>query len=169
MSGREREKRGRARWPSAEEHRLRKLWEEGTTAKEIAEELGRTVTAVKSRAKKLGVARPARTGSRPAEEDASPGKLRDEGRPDQRFARDRGRPVKALAGVAPDEALGLSWARPAPGPAPRCQYIGETAGDPHGWTVCGAPSVPGRSYCAKHAAICYRRHGDEEDEAQAAE
>ena len=41
------------------------------------------------------------------------------------------------------------------GPARACQYIGEAKGNARDWTVCGKPSLPGRSYCQEHVEICY--------------
>ena len=49
-------------------------------------------------------------------------------------------------------------------PPAACQYIGECRGGPREWTFCGAPSLPGRSYCPEHAEICYQggKHGEKD-------
>lgn len=59
-------------------------------------------------------------------------------RVNERVRDNRIRPIIAFASEAPEMR--------------RCQYI---AGEDH--YMCGAEALPGKPYCAEHAAICFRK------------
>jgi hypothetical protein len=42
------------------------------------------------------------------------------------------------------------------GPIPECQYIGAEQKD-WPYTMCGQKSVPGKSYCAEHYHVMYKK------------
>ena len=49
-----------------------------------------------------------------------------------------------------------------PGPPPASTSARPRGANARDWTVCGKPSVPGRSYCQEHVEICYQGGGRKE-------
>ena len=116
-------------WTREEEAELRKLWDAGWSGGQIAKKTNHTKNAVIGKARRLGLA-----------ERESPIKRNIEAR------RNKQRSEPQLK--APEELAAIEPLIPGP-PAKSCQWIeGEPSADDS--CKCGAPVVPGRSYCAEH-------------------
>ena len=153
------------RWTVEDDELLRELWEANADGDEIAEALGRSKPSVFTRAAELGL--PRRSAAVPwtrAELDTLC-KLFERGMSDTEIAaRLDNRSISAV--VRQRANLGLvrrpdrRSERPmmAVAPAKTCQWI---EGDPKegDYTMCGKPSVEGRSYCAGHARRAYVQPG----------
>ncbi len=150
---------------------LRKLWGQGQTASQIAAILGGiTRNAVIGKAHRLGltgrpspIKREGEAGSEPRRKAALPTR--------------RALPSAASFPAAPRgetmprpemRAAPVSApTRPASPPPPRSLHSGTKTcswpvGDPKhaDFHFCGAPSEPGRSYCAEHCAVAYHRKSE---------
>lgn len=54
----------------------------------------------------------------------------------------------------------VNWFLKAGAPFTTCQWL---EGEPKERNFCGDPSVPGKSYCARHAARCFLKNKESED------
>jgi len=148
-------------WPDASTARLRVLWAEGLGTKQIGAELGVSKNSIIGKARRLGLApRPNPVGVHPGHPLPAP-------RPRPVPLPRMDRPV-VVRKLEPQQACALGRRPPAPPPpqppqppsAPhagveQCQY---PLNDGRPWRFCGAPAVPGRPYCAAHAAKAYLPH-----------
>lgn len=150
--------RGR-RWTPDEDDRLLSLVADGQSNRQVAEALGRTVTAVHSRLKKLrdhsgpradAPSAPAARG--PSHDPSPPPSARrpmDDVRA-ERLARSQARGddlrrIDRLRRVAP-----AHYPEGAP-----CRWPEGDPKDPS-FRYCGKPSVAGKPYCADHCAVAYQ-------------
>ena len=112
-------------WTEERIERLKKMWQEGSTASQIADELGGVSrNAVIGKAHRLGLS---------------------------------GRPTPAKPVVKPPEEPRRPVAAGPSGKA--CMW---PVGDPKtpDFHFCGAPTEPGRPYCANHCAVAYQKRTD---------
>lgn len=156
-------------WTEQRIELLRKLWGQGQTASQIAIALGGVSrNAVIGKAHRLGLTgRPS-----PIKRDAAGGSPRRRTAA-RRLANIAPNPVMARhAGNGAGEGAANAQAPAAP-PPPRQSYAtarthGGTktcswpVGDPKqpDFQFCGAPSEPGRPYCATHCAQAYQRKSE---------
>lgn len=136
----------------------RSLWDEGLLASAIAKRVGHGATKnsiVGYAHRHAWPPRPspiAVNGLRPAAaRPRKPYLTKAERAQKQKPGRPRKAPAASTAAPEPRQ--------PAPPPEPThirgCQWI---EGDGRPWTMCGAPVVPGRPYCAAHHSRAYNRH-----------
>ncbi|MFA7429502.1 MAG: GcrA family cell cycle regulator [Rhodospirillaceae bacterium] len=120
-------------WTDERIEELKSLWSEGLTTGEIGKRLGVSKNAVVGKAHRLGL----------------------KGRPS---------PIKRAATGAPAKPPRAKPAEAKQPPAKIRSVVDLSAhtcrwpiGDPRepGFHFCGAPSAPGKPYCAEHAAIAY--------------
>jgi GcrA cell cycle regulator len=150
-------------WTDERVAELKRLWEQGLSASQIAAALGGiTRNAVIGKAHRLGLA------ARPSP-IKGPGQPRVPGVPRVRVARVRPKSAMRPDRLArpPQRELPPRPAMPAEPPRPRvfnpngpaCQWpIGEPGHD--GFHFCEAPAVQGKPYCEYHCAAAYRRRDD---------
>jgi hypothetical protein len=115
-----------------------KLWLAGVSARQIAAELGGVCShcAVVSFAKRNGwPGRPSPIVRKPTEAVAAAAKSPAHGK--------RSPAVRPLAIIA------------VPPPARTCQWVLQAGKRGQGWLFCGAPAVPGRSWCTDHMRIVF--------------
>lgn len=114
-------------WTDERIEQLKVLWAEGRTTGEIGKLLGVSKNAVVGKAHRLGLK------GRP-----SPIKRTAESRP---AAPPRRQPEKQMRSLVDLSAHTCRW----------------PIGDPKepGFHFCGAPTIPGKPYCAEHSAIAY--------------
>lgn len=162
-------------WNDERVELLKKLWSEGLSASQIANELGDiTRNAVIGKVHRLGLSGRAKTATAPTRPQQRPGAggrpeaARDQPRP-QRGATQGNTALAAEFDDMPEEA-------PAPAPTPqvsgnvvpmaqRCTIMNLTEstcrwpmGEPgtESFYFCGAKSTPGIPYCTQHARIAYQ-------------
>lgn len=159
-------------WNDERVELLKKLWSEGLSASQIANELGDiTRNAVIGKVHRLGLsgrAKSAVPATRPQRPAARPETPREQTRP-QRPMTQGNTALAADIDDLPEEA-------PAPAPAPavsnnvvpmgqRCTIMNLTEstcrwplGEPgtESFYFCGAKSNPGMPYCTQHARIAYQ-------------
>lgn len=150
-------------WTEEMVTRLRVLWTEGRPTAEIGRAVGISKNAIVGKAHRLGLApRPspirretastpeAATGSRELSETSLVGRS-----PEPKPVADQAREQKAPArrNVRATPAARLVATRAAARTVACCWPIGEPATP--GFRFCGAPALPGKPYCAEHAALAY--------------
>ncbi len=161
-------------WTEQRIEMLRRLWGQGQTASQIAVALGGvTRNAVIGKAHRLGLTgRPS-----PIKRDAS-GTATPKRRPVPRRAmQPQPRPMMHVDAARPARAAaGCDGVVASPPPAPREQTRNYPPARAHGGTkscswpmgdpkqagfhFCGAPSEPGRPYCANHCHQAYQRKSE---------
>lgn len=114
-------------WTDERIEELKVLWAEGLTTGEIGKRLGVSKNAVVGKAHRLGLK------GRP-----SPIKKAKQPRPAAATAKEPEPKMKTLVDLS----------------ANTCRW---PIGDPRepGFHFCGAPAIPGKPYCAEHAAVAY--------------
>ncbi|MDE2515173.1 MAG: GcrA cell cycle regulator [Rhodospirillales bacterium] len=158
--------------------RLRALWDEGHSTAEIGRRLGVSKNAVVGKAHRLDL--PARPS--PIRREGAPGVAPRRVAP-RRPAGPTLPPLSSASAAlpamaAPRPAVAAPQRAPAPAPAPRIQvvaprpYAREIAccwpiGEPGtpSFRFCDAGAVPGKPYCAEHAAIAYVKVRDRREDA----
>lgn len=125
-------------WPAEKKERLRQLWAEGHSIREIGRRMNISHCAVAGKVGRLNL--PAR---------GSPIRPRAEGQ-EPPVPGGRRQAVREIVRV--DRAI-LEAPKPVFRPTPCCWPIGEV-GKP-GFHFCGARSEPGRPYCGEHCAVAY--------------
>ena len=161
-------------WTAEAIERLRVLWSEGHSTAEIGRRMGVTKNAVVGKAHRLqlparpspirreaGAPRPVAAGRRPTlpplrvVASLPPASRREEPRAI----------VVPEAPAAPPAPKPSAVVRAFPRTAPRacCWPIGEPG--TAGFRFCAAEALPGKPYCAEHAAIAYVRVKDRREDA----
>jgi GcrA cell cycle regulator len=161
-------------WTTEAIERLRALWSEGHSTAEIGRRMGVTKNAVVGKAHRLqlparpspirreaGAPRPVSAGRRPT----LPPLRVVASLPPVLPRREEPRAVVVPVVPAAPAAKPSAVVRPFPRAGVRacCWPIGEP-GTP-GFRFCAAESVPGKPYCAEHAAIAYVRVKDRREDA----
>lgn len=168
-------------WTAEAIERLKALWAEGLSTAEIGRRMGISKNAVVGKAHRLNLpARPSPIRQDAAARAAAVARPRPAAAPIQRLVQTPPPPppppCPAAAPVAPAPVAAASVA-PAPAPmirnfpavSPRagtrrcCWPIGDP-GTPD-FRFCGAEVLPGKPYCAEHAAIAYVRPRDRREDA----
>jgi GcrA cell cycle regulator len=144
---------------------LRALWAEGLSTAEIGRRMGVSKNAVIGKAHRLNL--PAR-----------PSPIRRDGAAGPRPATPRPIVARPIAPRPVRPATPPSAPPPAPPPAPRpapprhvsragvrtcCWPIGEPG--TRGFHFCGREALPGKPYCAEHAAVAYVKVRDRREDA----
>lgn len=152
-------------WTEERVTELKRLWEQGHSASQIASILGEvTRNAVIGKAHRLGLSsRPS-----PIKAGQAGGAPRPKKKPAARRAAPRRRaepvartkPERPTAPKLSEAERRVLAAQPQPAPegyrGPTCQWpIGDPGQDE--FRFCGAPSSNGRPYCETHCQIAYRR------------
>lgn len=114
-------------WTDERIEQLKELWSEGLTTGEIGKRLGVSKNAVVGKAHRLGLK------GRP-----SPIKRAKNSRQSSPAPKEKDKKIRSVVDLS----------------ANTCRW---PIGDPRepGFHFCGAPTLPGKPYCAEHAAIAY--------------
>lgn len=152
-------------WRLADDELLRELWDAEASADEMTDELGRSRNSVYARAKALGLAKRRNTLPWTRNELEFLRRLFKRGLTDEEIAgKLTARSLVSLVnmrrqmGLVRESGAARSPPRPmmAVGPARTCQYIEGEVPKGRAPDFCGKPSIGGKSYCAAHAARCYK-------------
>jgi GcrA cell cycle regulator len=141
--------------------RLRALWAEGHSTAEIGRRMGVSKNAVVGKAHRLGLeARPSPIRREEEAAAARPAQLR----------RVVGPTLPALAAVSAAVPAVPAGVRMAPAPmtaGPRARTCCWPLGEPGtvSFRFCGAEALPGKPYCAEHAAVAYVKMRDRHEDA----
>jgi GcrA cell cycle regulator len=161
-------------WTTESIERLRALWSEGHSTAEIGRRMGVTKNAVVGKAHRLqlparpspirreaGAPRPVSTGRRPT---LPPLRVVASLPPTPRREEPRAIvvPVAPAAAPAPKPSA-VVRAFPRMGARACCWPIGEPGTS--GFRFCSAEAIPGKPYCAEHAAVAYVRVKDRREDA----
>ncbi len=137
--------------------RLRALWAEGHSTAEIGRRMGISKNAVVGKAHRLGLeARPSpirREETSEAHTAAAPRRVLGPTLP----------PLAAAPGEASAPRVVVANAAPVPRTHSCCWPLGEPG--TAGFHFCGAAALPGKPYCAEHAAIAYVKVRDRHEDA----
>lgn len=126
-------------WAAATAELVR-LWNEGIPAREIGKHFGVSKDAVIGRVHRLGLVQRNPQGYQRSRQNLLKRKPPT-------------KPLPPAAPVARPDVL-TRWQDQPRTSTRRCQFI---AADPQvDATMCGAPAVSARPYCAEHCALCYR-------------
>ena len=147
-------------WTEEREQKLRKLWEKGYTASQIAEMLGEGATrnAVIGKAHRLKLA--ARVASK---QSKSPKK--------QDTASDLNKQERHISKKNRFRSLLLDKSFPPENPRQleelddkNCRWPSQHHPNEKGFYFCGRPSVEGFSYCKLHVLLAFQIRGDQKEE-----
>ncbi len=176
-------------WPPADVETLKSMWIDGHSASQIADALGNVSrNAVIGKVHRLGLMRSERTARKAPASPKRIKEAKPASAP-KRKKRGAG-PMGSLEGHRPNVIKGVQGAQPSQKVVPiessikarlraaeianaaarrvpimelergQCRWPVNDAARGKEHLFCGAPAIPGKSYCAAHAAIAYRPGGE---------
>lgn len=157
-------------WSDETIARLRELWAEGHSTAEIGRRMGISKNAVVGKAHRLNLtARPSpirRDGEAAVPRPVTPRRVVGPTLPPLPVA-PASDPRLAPAPAPVVEPVRPALVRPVAAPRSRSQTCCWPLGEPgtSSFHFCGAEAVPGKPYCAEHAALAYVKVRDKREEA----